>query len=236
MCFFYGDFLARFMFKSNQFIKSFKNLLFLKVLTKKNTMKKSTFLFALMTLIGFSSLAQRSTTAKEADYSFLKGKKEINVVFNYEGMTVGKNKTEETYVNETVAEKNEKKAGTGDEWRQSWEKGKLNVYEPAFSSSFTKRLSKAGIKASAGDNAEITAIVKTTRIEPGYNVGVSKMAAQIDIEITFVETANQDNILAQIVMSRVGGSDGYAVSERVKFAYYNAGSQLGGHAAKALKK
>lgn len=198
-------------------------------------MKKNTLLFALMTLVGFSSFAQRSTTAKEADYSFLKGKKEVNVVFNYEGMTVGKNKTEETYVNETVAEKNEKKAGTGDEWRQSWEKGKLNVYEPAFSAGFSKRLAKAGIKATAGDNAEITVIVKTTRIEPGFNIGVTKMAAQIDVEFIFVETANQDNILAQIVMSKVSGGDGYAVSERVKYAYSGAGGRLGGYAANALK-
>lgn len=199
-------------------------------------MKQSTILLAMFAFLGLTSFAQRSTNAKDADYSFLKGKKDMNIVFDYEGMTVGKNKTEEEYVNETVAERNEKKAGTGDEWRKSWEKGKLNIYEPSFKAILSKKLGKVGIVVSEGDNAEVTVIVRTTRIEPGFNAGVVAMEAQIDVEYIFVETANKDNILATVVMSKVMGTDTYTVSDRVNAAYVNAGGGLGMYMKKSLSK
>lgn len=198
-------------------------------------MKKNLVLL-MFTFVGLVSFAQRSTNAKDADYSFLKGKKDMNIVFDYEGMTVGKNKTEEEYVNETVAEKNEKKAGTGDEWRKSWEKGKLNIYEPTFEAAFTKKLGKVGIAVSEGDNAEITVIVKSTRIEPGFNVGMASMEAEIDLECIFVETANKDNVIATVVMTKVKGDDTFTVSDRLKVAYMAAGMKLGGFIKKSLDK
>lgn len=199
-------------------------------------MKRKSILLTLFTLLGAMTFAQRSTTAKEADYSFLDGKKDLSIVFDYEGMTVGKNQTEEDYVAETIAKKNEKKAGTGEEWQKAWENGKLNIYEPAFETMLAKKLGKNGIAVSQGEDAEVTLIVKTTRIEPGFNAGVAKMAAQIDVEYIFVETANKDNILAQIVMSRVVGGDSYAVSDRVVFAYRGAAARLGGYMLKYFKK
>lgn len=198
-------------------------------------MKISIILFSLVVLAGFSSTAQRSTQAKDADYSFLKKEKKLNVLFAYDGMTVGKNMTEEAYVAEKVAEKNEKKAGTGDEWKESWEKGKLNIYEPSFKLHFNKKLSKMGLEAAEGDDAPMTVIVKTTRIEPGFNIGITSMAAQIDVEFIFVETSNHDNIIAQVIMSKVTGSDTYTVSDRVNLAYIGAARQLAGYIAKALK-
>jgi hypothetical protein len=198
-------------------------------------MKKNFLLLFLIAFVGFAATAQRSTRAKDADYSFLKGEKKINVIFSYEGMTVGKNKTEETYVEEKVAEKNEKKAGDGDRWRESWENGKLNIYEPMFNKGFDKKLEKLGLATSEGDDARLTLIVKTTRMEPGFNIGITKMSAQADYEFIFVETANHDNIVAQIVMSKVGGSDTYAVSDRVKVCYLGAGRRLAGYIYKALK-
>ena len=198
-------------------------------------MKKSILLFSLLAFIGLSANAQRSTRVKDADFSFLKSEKTINVIFDYEGMTIGKNQTEVDYVEEKVAEKNEKKAGTGDEWRKSWEKGKLNIYEPMFRTGITKKLAKVGLKVEEGDNAHLTIIVKTTRIEPGFNAGVASMNAVIDLEYIFVETANHDNIIAQVIMSKVQGSDAYAVSDRVKVAYLGAGRRLAGYIAKQLK-
>lgn len=198
-------------------------------------MKKQSLLLLMFALIGLTSFAQRSTNAKDGDYSFLKGKKSINIKFVYEGMTVGKNKTESEYVEETVAEKNEKKKGSGDEWRKSWEKGKLHEYEPAFRAAFTKKLGKLGITVKEGDDAEVTAIVKITRMEPGFNVGVANMNAEVDLEVIFVETADQDNIISQVVMTKVYGSDTYAVSDRLRPAFMAAGARLGGYINKALK-
>ncbi len=199
-------------------------------------MKKNILLLTLLVFAAFAANAQRSTNAKDADYSFLKGEKKINVIFDYEGMTVGKNKTETDYVAEKVAEKNEKKAGDGDRWKEAWEKGKLNVYEPAFSAKFTKRLAKkVGISASSGDDANITLIVRTTRLEPGFYSYAVNRAAEVDLELIFVETANHDNIIAQIVMSKVRGSESMTVSDRVKIAYVASATRLSQYIYKALK-
>jgi hypothetical protein len=199
-------------------------------------MKQKTILLAIFAFIGLTSFAQRSTNAKDADFSFLVGKKDMNIVFDYEGMTVGKNQTEVDYVNNQVAEKNEKKKGTGDEWRKAWENGKLNLYEPTFKNAFTKKLGKVGVAVSEGDNAEITVIVRTTRMEPGFNAGVAKKRAEIDLEYIFVETANKDNIIATVVMTRVLGNDTFTVSDRLNLAYMGAGASLGGYIKKSLAK
>ncbi len=200
-------------------------------------MKKIGLLFSIITLVVTSVSAQRSTRAKDADFSFLKGEKSLNIIFTYEGMTVGKNMTEEDYVAKKVSDKNAKKKGKGDEWKASWEKGKLSIYEPMFKNIFTKKLGKIGIQVTEGDDAPITIIVKTTRIEPGFNIGISNANAIVDFEMIFVETADQDNIISQIVMNKVyGEDDAYAVSDRVKVAYLAAGRRLSGYIAKRLKK
>ena len=182
-----------------------------------------------------SATAQRSTPAKDADYSFLKSEKSINLLFDYEGMTIGKNQTEVDYVEAQVAERNEKKAGTGDEWRKSWEKGKLNIYEPSFRAGFSKKVEKVGVKVTEGDEAPVTLIIRPTRIEPGFNIGITRMNAQVDFEFVFVETANHDNIIAQVILPKVYGSDAFAVSDRVKIAFLGGGKRLSGYIAKQLK-
>lgn len=198
-------------------------------------MKKNTLLLAIFAFVGLAANAQRSTNAKDADYSFLKKEKTMNIKFDYDGMTVGKNQTEKDYVAATIAEKNEKKPGAGDKWLESWEKGKINTYEPTFKTIFNKKMTKLGITIVEGDGAHLTLIVKTTRIEPGFNAGVLKMAAAIDLEYIFVETANPNNIIAQVVMSKVPGSDTYAVSDRVNLAYSVASRKLAGYISKQIK-
>jgi hypothetical protein len=198
-------------------------------------MRKINLLIALIAIISFTASAQRSTRAKEADYKFLLKEKSLNILFTYEGMTVGKNMTEEAYVAKKVSEKNAKKPGTGDKWQKAWENGKLSVYEPAFKAGYVKKMAKSGIKVTEGDDARLTLIVKTTRIEPGFNIGITKMSAVCDYEFIFVETANKDNIVAQIVMSKMRGSDTYSVSARIQVAFMNAGRRLSGYTAKKLK-
>ena len=198
-------------------------------------MKNKIFMSVALLFVGLTAVAQRTTKAAEADYSFLKGVKKINVVFDYEGMTVGKNMTEVDYVAQTVAEKNEKKPGAGDEWKEAWEKGKLNLYEPAFITSLNKKLKKMGFEASQGDDAEMTLIVKITRLEPGfYSYAVNK-DAELDMLMSFVETANHDNITSQVVMTNVHGAEAASVSGRLVTAFNMTGAILGKYIAKALK-
>lgn len=198
-------------------------------------MKRKILMSAVLMFVGLNVMAQRATEYKKADYSFLKGVKKVNVVFDYEGMTVGKNMTEEDYVAQTVAEKNEKKAGEGDEWKEAWEKGKLNMYEPGFIEKFNKSLKKNGIVASQGDDAPMTILVKVTRLEPGfYSYAVNRDAA-VDVVLSFVETADHSKINSQVLMTNIQGNENVTVSGRIYGAFANAGAYLGRYIAKGLK-
>ncbi len=197
-------------------------------------MKSKLLLSVGIMFLALNVLSQRATDFRKANYSFLKSVKKINVVFDYEGMTVGKNQTEEDYVAETVAEKNEKKAGAGDEWKEAWEKGKLNTYEPGFIEKFNKSTKKLGLVASQGDDAEMTVIVKITRLEPGfYSYAVNRNAA-VDLVLSFVETADHEKIVSQVIMTNMQGNENPSVSGRVYGAFATAGAYLGKYAYKGL--
>lgn len=197
---------------------------------KKNLILSLTFLVGSLAAFG-----QRTTEAQDGDYSFLKGQKNFNLRFDYEGMTVGKNLTETDYVDREVAEKEEKEAGTGKEWKEAWEKAKINTYEPAFINGFNKQLKKAGLSASQGDDAEITLIVQVTRLEPGFYSYAVNRSAELDLTLTFVETANPENIKCQVIMTKVLGSEAPAVSSRVSAACTVGGIRLGKYIAKTFK-
>ena len=69
-----------------------------------------------------------------------------------------------------------------------------------------KKMEKKGIKADTkADDAKYTMIVKTTRLEPGFNIGITRQNAEIDVEISFVETSNPSNVLCKITVKKSPG-------------------------------
>src|SRR5690606_38745651 len=139
-------------------------------------------------------------------FAFLKGQKAINLEYDYSEMGVGKYKTEEAYLEDKSAERNKKEAGTGDKWKESWTTSRDRVYHPKFEELFNKGVAGKGMKGERGIDAEYTLIVKTTFTEPGFNIGITKKAASINVEYIFVETANRDNVLAKFVQNGVPGA------------------------------
>lgn len=197
---------------------------------------KRTFLLMLLLFIGSSTFAQRTVSMKDGDYSFLRGVKTMNVQFNYDGMTVGKNQTEEEYVAAKVAEKNEKKPGSGDEWKKSWEKGKLNTYEPGFINYFNKKAGKKlGLKLVEGDEAEMTLLVNVTRIEPGFYTYAVNKSAEVDANLLFVAADNHDDIKLQVVSTNIKSNEAPDVSTRVLGCFMNTAGYLAKYIIKSLK-
>ncbi len=183
--------------------------------------------------------AQKWSTGK--DLSYLKGQKDIAIQFTYDNLTVGKKgKTEADYIKEKTEDANKKEAGKGDAWLKAWKDARPNVYEPKFEELFNK---------AAGDNfsgnrkntsAKYTLIVHTTRIEPGFNIGVMRQNAFCDFEVSIVETANPSNVLSKgVLMNQPGGQVmGYDFdsSSRVQECYAKAGKTLGKTLGKAAGK
>jgi outer membrane lipopolysaccharide assembly protein LptE/RlpB len=154
----------------------------------------------------------------------------LNTEFTYDAnMQVGK-KTEKAYVSEKKSDLNKKEAGRGDMWAMDWVGDRKTKFEPKFNELLTDN----GFNVQS--TAKYTVIFHTIATEPGFNVYMMKKNAEIDAEVTIVETANKSNVIAKIsVMNAPGrtfwGGD-FDTGVRIQECYATAGKYL----AKFLKK
>lgn len=166
------------------------------------------------------------------DLGFLDGVKTLKVEYNYDGMGVGSYANEADYVNEKVEKYNEKEEGKGDDWKKRWVGDRKNRYQPKFEELLNKYLEEVDIYVGQNEkDAKYTLILKTTFIEPGYNVFVSRRDALVNTEAIFVESNNKDNVVAKIVIKgQTGaasmGSD-FDSGTRIQEGYAKTGKSLG---------
>ncbi len=193
-------------------------------------------LIAAALLISSTAIAQK-IKMKEGDLKSLKGVKKINMKYDYSGMTcTTKNIPEEEFIAKKKEEYNKKEAGKGDKWAESWIADREKRFAPHFKELFEKQ---SDIKLSEDGSEQYTMIFKTTHTETGYNIGISRRDAFIDGEVTVVETARPDKVLALItidnVPGRTGGGYDFDTGERLAEAYEKAGKSLGKYFSKQVK-
>ena len=174
------------------------------------------------------------------DLSFLKGQKELNIEYDFSNLAVGKFKTEAEYKEKRIKELNAKEAGKGDTWSQSWENDKTGRFPSKFEELFSKGLSEFGYACSQNnENATYKLIVKTTFIEPGYNIGVSKMPASVNFEYIFVDASNPTKVLAKLTQESVPGAQfagaDFDTGTRISESYAKGGKMLAAFLAKYAK-
>lgn len=200
-------------------------------------MKKLSLVLTLM--IAFVINANAQSPAKKGKYDFLKGETSLLITYEYDNMKVGKNLDEDDYVADKVAKGNEKEAGTGDKWKESWETSRDARYEPKFEELINDQLKKTGLIVS--ENTEVAKyklIIKTVYTEPGFNVGVMKKPAAVNFVFVFVEIESGKEVatysLDNVPGSQAMGHD-YDVGSRIAESYAKGGKMLGSYIAKALK-
>ena len=181
---------------------------------------------AFFTLVIFSlnASAQRIKTV-EGDLSVLKNESTINVEFEYDGMSVGKYDKEADYIKAKTDEYNKKEPGRGDNWAKSWVSDRASRYEPRFISEFQDATNMTVKK-----DSKYTLIFKTTSTEPGYNIVISRKNAEIDAEVTIIETATKKKIASLTVKNapgRIYGGYDYDTGVRITEAYAVSGKRLG---------
>ncbi len=159
------------------------------------------------------------------DANILKTESSVNIEFNYDDVSVGKFKNEHDYIKTKTEEYNKKEAGKGDTWAKSWANDKANRFEPKFIELFTQT---SGMVVS--DNAKYSLLFKTTSIEPGFNIGITRKNAEIDAEFWIVETANKGTKLASFTISNVPGGTAFGydfdTGLRISEAFAKAGKTL----------
>jgi len=193
-------------------------------------MKKYFYLLGSAILFwGLFGCSRASLVLSEGNLSFLKGENLFNVKYVYDDLKVG-DKSEKEYVDEKVKEKNESEPGKGDKWLKEWYGNREAKFQPKFEELLNEYAqSKAEFKSGL-ENTKYTLVLKTTTLEPGWNVWVSRKDAEIDAVALFVETDNPDKILAvfQIEDCRggTGGGFDFDVATRLQESYALAGKEL----------
>jgi len=177
-----------------------------------------------LAMLAFTANAQRIKTV-DGDLSVLKNESTINVEFEYDGMSVGKFDKEADYIKTKTDEYNKKEPGRGDSWAKSWVSDRASRYEPRFISEF-QEASNMTVKK----DSKYTLVFKTTSTEPGYNIVISRKNAEIDAEVTIIETATRKKIATLTVKNapgRIYGGYDYDTGVRITEAYAVSGKRLG---------
>ncbi len=186
-------------------------------------MKK--YFIVLISIVFALNLQAQKIKQVKGDLAFLKGQDEIGVQFTYDkDLKIGPG-TEQEYIDKKMAEAEKDEPGKGQKWLDAWKADRTSYYQPKFIELFEDVLRKKEVVLlENSENTKYTMIVNTTFIEPGFNVGVASKRASADMVITFVETANPSNVVAEFTILKTPGT-----------AMYDAGSRVGESYAKAAK-
>ncbi len=193
-------------------------------------------LILIQLLIAGSMLNAQKISVKKGDLGFLKGQKSLLVTFDYSNMAVGKFDKEEDYIAKKVEDYNKSEAGKGDKWREAWKNDRASRYEPKFEELFNEYTSKTGItgKRDVAD-AQFEMNIHTTFTEPGFNIGITRKPAFIDLVITFKNISSGEE-LAVMEVDNCPGRDAFGydfdTGYRIEEAYAKLGKSLAGYIAK----
>ncbi|MCG3164271.1 MAG: hypothetical protein POELPBGB_00025 [Bacteroidia bacterium] len=195
---------------------------------------------SLAAVLLFSYTYAQKAVLKSGSVKGLKGQSELNVEFDYSQLKVGSGKKaqpEAAYTAEKVAEHNKKEAGKGDKWLEGWNSAPDKRYKPKFFELLNDGLKKSGVTAGEGKSgAKYTLVVKTTRLEPGWNIGISKMPAFADM---VYELKEGGNVVATIEILNSPGSQfsGYDfdAGTRLAEAYAKSAKTLAAFISKQIK-
>ncbi|MDO6820311.1 hypothetical protein [Zobellia sp. 1_MG-2023] len=177
------------------------------------------FVVMALLVVSANSFAQKMKVSK-GDIKNLKDISAYTLEFDYSNLEIPKYDSEDDFLEDKMAKREEKEAGKGEEFKKSWFADRQDRYEPKFIESFNKRFDDGEVSVSMED-ADYTMKIHTNKIYAGYNVGVVRKNAEIDAIITVYETANPSNVLLEGKYSDVQGygamgndyNSGYRISE-----------------------
>ena len=180
-------------------------------------------------LVIFAILSTSATAQKIISCSLkgLKEQKSYDIKFTYDSMVVGVNMPEKQYLAQKKSDWEIKEPGKGSDFVEQWFYDRKDRYEPTFIRNFEKY---SDIKL-ADKNAKYTLVLKTTRTEGGWNIGIASHPGEIEGELWIVDSADQSNIIAKIGFSRFSGKNSnggdFEMTARINSAYAIAGRWLG---------
>jgi hypothetical protein len=200
----------------------------------------------LLISFGISSqvlLAQHIKIDKKA-LSFLASEELVNIEFSYNQLKFNADSIPEpTYLKEIEVKVREKYGEQGvKDWMEKFNSSKQLLWPEAFTNTLNEQISEYEFSPKFeinNKNARYTLKVNTSWMYFGYNVVAAKWPSKINLELTFYETNNPQNVIISTVIRRAMGKnnqsynlDGWSKFNRVKKAYIKGAYKL----AQALKR
>ena len=201
-------------------------------------MRKLNLLALVLSFLSGMSLSAQKLVLKSGSFEFLKGQQSLSVEYDYSNLSVGKFDKEDDYVADKVADYNKSEAGKGDKWKEAWFNDRASRYEPKFELLFNENMASKGLKVEkAAAEAKYLMHIHTTFVEPGFNVGITRKPAYINVEVEFSEIGTE-KVLAVITVQNCPGRDAmgfdFDTGYRIEEAYAKLGKSLAGFIGKKL--
>lgn len=197
---------------------------------------KKLFTLFLAILFATNNYAQKPKV-KDGNFKNLKDISAYNLVFDYTDVKIPKYDSEEEFLKDKMEKREKKATGSGELFKTSWFRDREERYEPKFIESFNKRFKNNKITVGKNLNSsKYTMKVHTTKLYPGYNVGVWRQNAEISATITIFETANPNNILVSAKIKDVQGKGAFGNDYNSGYRISECYAKLAKILAKTIKK
>lgn len=187
-------------------------------------MKKiSVISIALISLFIFAACGSMVAYKKgDKTKGYLQGVKKIGVKIDYSKTAVGKFSTAEEYIKKKEAD------GKAD-FREKWETQKTTVFIPKFESLINEYTKEKGIEVGTKvTDGDLNMVIYVTHMEPGWNIGISRRDASINLEIEIFKKGETEPVVVYEMRNVPGyGAAGFD---------FDAGYRLGQCFAKAGKE
>ena len=161
------------------------------------------------------------------DISCLKGQSQINITFDYQGVTYDGD-SESTYLkNENLAQDSE--------WRTAWTSTyRTEKWEPRLTEDLNKEIAKKKMECGDFPEATYTIIVKLVDIDPGSFAGPMSVPAKITANASIVNTETNE-VMATIELKKIAYNP-YFTAPRPELRVAEAFSCVGELIGKKLSK
>ena len=191
-------------------------------------MKKLVILFTALLCTTF--MFSQKVKITQGSYAALKDIKEYNLEFDYSSLSIPKYNSEEDFLIDKMAKRDDKNPESGEKFKESWFADRENRYEPKFIESFNERFKNGEIKVGKDLKTEYTLKIHTTMMWAGYNVGVWRENSKIEATIYVYKNDDPNTVLLAADFTRVegGGLSGmdYNSGDRIAQAYGKLAKKL----------
>lgn len=183
-------------------------------------------LFTIISLLIVSSMYGQKFETNQGSIDNIIGIKQYKVVFDYSSnLEVHRFNSEKEFLEFQVNKRENKKAGSGEEFRELWFQNRANRYEPTFIKEFNDfYLDDRHVTVSRNyTEADHTMVVKVLFINPGKDIVLWHQKAELEVTFEIYRTDDPETLLFSTKPLQVHGIADGDEFEKVTTAFGELG-------------